>query len=303
MKTTINAKAKIEVKELLDEYVVSPLNKDLSTELSKISKEIESFNEKNTKDIISFSSSIDGKLVQLKDNLKTNDNEDDFDNIIDTINDSNKEINDNINDNIKNLSKLINDFQFAIEQLLLDHTETENITNSKNIELIKKINSKFSKYEKKLSTIEELSKKTLSSCKTPANEIKSQEYKLKDSNLDDFFSKKQNNYMKSITTSPIDQSQLISKMQEIETLIAENNNQIMEIINAKSFNVSDNCNTEQVQKVEKYTEENTTTINSLKKTDRSLIDQNYKKLFTVSLSFGIVNTIGLVVMILVFLLK
>ena len=89
MKTAINTQSQNEVKDLLNEYVVSPLNKDISTTLSEMSLEIKSLKESTKDDIDKISNSVNGNIsrlqYQLDKSFHFDDEEDVFENLSNTI--------------------------------------------------------------------------------------------------------------------------------------------------------------------------------------------------------------------------
>ena len=98
------------------------------------------------------------------------------------------------------------------------------------------------------------------------------------------------------------QSSLRDKLQEIENLITENNEGLTDNLNTQLQTVSDNY-TEQSTAICNYHEDAKTAINSMGSQQQSLIEQKYKTLFTESLSFGIVNALCVIAMIILFLIK
>lgn len=255
MKAAINTQSQNEVKDLLNEYVVSPLNTDISTTLSKMSTEIESLEEITKVNIGKISPSVNGNIRRLQTMLDLSfhfdDKEDVFENLSDTI-ESSQEI---ITEQFKALEELIKKLQSASD------TSTNEI------------------------------KSELSNLQTSfSNELSALSAQMKES------------YEQSEKHSTDIQGSLISKLQEIEALITKNNEGLTENINTKLQTVSDNY-TEQSTVICNYHKEAKTAINSMESQQQTFIEQKYKTLFAVSLSFGIINAVGLIAMIVLFLIK
>ncbi|MCR4717721.1 MAG: hypothetical protein K5656_11145 [Lachnospiraceae bacterium] len=91
MKNNINKQAQNEVKDLLNEYVVSPLNTDITESLRKMSEELESLEESTKSDLSKIAPSIIGNVSTVKGELDGS-----FENLSDIIEDNHKETVDRI---------------------------------------------------------------------------------------------------------------------------------------------------------------------------------------------------------------
>ena len=131
MKTAINTQSHNEVKDLLNEYVVSPLNTDISTTLSKMSMEIESLEESTKTNINKISPSVNGSISDLKRLLSSHfdDEEDVFENLSNTIEDSQNSISDKIDQSNEELSTTILEIGTVITQLKTDFEKFDNQIN------------------------------------------------------------------------------------------------------------------------------------------------------------------------------
>ena len=89
MKQTINTQSQNEVKDLLNEYVVSPINQDISATLLKMNTSIESLEtctKKNTDEFLAVNGRIDRLRKSLDNSFHFEDEEDAFEKIQDDIN-------------------------------------------------------------------------------------------------------------------------------------------------------------------------------------------------------------------------
>lgn len=100
MKTEINSQSQNEVKDLLNEYVVSPLNTDISAILNRIENEIEVLKEGTKSAFQEVSSSVNTNINRLKKQLDTSfhfsDEEDVFEKLSEAVEGSQSEIIDKI---------------------------------------------------------------------------------------------------------------------------------------------------------------------------------------------------------------
>ena len=170
MKTAINNQSHNEVKDLLNEYVVSPLNTDISTTLSKMSTAIDSLEGSTKADIGKISPSVNGNISRLQRLLDLSfhfdDEEDVFDNLSNVIEDSQQNITDKIDQSNKELSEIISGFETVITQLKNDFKEVDKRINN----TTKKTNQELkASISKQLSAIEELLKKLQSASDTSTN--------------------------------------------------------------------------------------------------------------------------------------
>lgn len=306
MKTAINNQSHNEVKDFLNEYVVSPLNTDISTTLSKMSTAIDSLEESTKADIGKISPSVNGNISRLQRLLDLSfhfdDEEDVFDNLSNVIEDSQQNITDKIDQSNKELSEIISGFETVITQLKNDFKEVDKRINN----TTKKTNQELkASISKQLSAIEELLKKLQTASDTSTNQIKSELSNTQTTItkiLSDLSEQIKDSFEQAEKQSSDIQSSLRDKLQEIENLITENNDGLTENLNTQFQTVSDNY-TEQSTAICNYHEDAKTTIDSMGSQQQSLIEQKYKALFAVSLSFGIVNTLGVIAMIVLFLIK
>lgn len=306
MKTAINTQSQNEVKDLLNEYVVSPLNTDISTTLSKMSKEIESLEESTKADIGKISPSVNDNISRLRRLLDLSfhfdEEEDAFENLSDKIENSQEIITDKIDQSNKELSDIISGIETVIAQLKTDFKEVDkriNDTTKKNNQELK------TSISKPLSTLEELFKEFQTASNSSTNQIKSELSNMQTSvtnKLSDLSKLIIESFKQAKKQSSDIQSSLTDKLQEIENLITENSDGLTENLNTQLQTVSDNY-TEQSTAISNYHEDAKTVINSMGSQQQSLIEQKYKTLFAVSLSFGIVNALGVIAMIVLFLIK
>lgn len=306
MKAAINTQSQNEVKNLLNEYVVSPLNTDISTTLSKMSTEIESLEGSTKADIGKISPSVNGNISRLQRMLDLSfhfdEEEDVFENLSDSIESSQEIVTEKIDKSQQELSDIFTGIETVLAQLKNDFQETDKQIN----DAIKKNKQELTaSISKQFRALEELIKKLQSASDTLTNEIK---FEL--SNLQTSFSNElsalsaqiKESYEQSEKHSTDIQGSLISKLQETEALITKNNEGLTENINTKLQTVFDNY-TEQSTVICNYHKETKTAINSMESQQQTFIEQKYKTLFAVSLSFGIINAVGLIAIIVLFLIK
>lgn len=306
MKAAINTQSQNEVKDLLNEYVVSPLNTDISTTLLKMSTEIESLKESTKADIGKISPSVNGNISRLQRMLDLSfhfdDEEDVFENLSDTIENSQEIITEKIDKSQKELSDIFTGIETVLAQLKTDFQEADKRTNDATKKNKQELTASISKQFKEL---EELIKKLQSASDTSTNKIKSELSNLKttfSNELSALSAQMKESYEQFEKHSADIQGSLVSKLQEIEALITKNNEGLTENINTKLQTVSDNY-TEQSTAICNYHEEAKIAINSMESQQQTFIEQKYKSLFAVSLSFGIANAVGLIAMIVLYLLK
>lgn len=128
MKQAINTQSQNEVKDLLNEYVVSPINRDVSETLSKMNTSIESLEactKKNTDDLVAVNGRIDRLRKSLDNSFHFEDEEDAFEKIQDEINkiidESQGIITKNIDDSRKEMTKKYDDSHKGITKKLDDN--------------------------------------------------------------------------------------------------------------------------------------------------------------------------------------
>ena len=306
MKTAINTQSQNELKDLLNEYVVSQLNADISTTLSKMSTEIESLEESTKADIGKVSTSINGNISRLQRLLDYsfhfNEEDDVFENLSDTIINSQESIIKKVGDSQKELSNIYDEIKTVLVQMEVDFKRFDNliscVAEKNKLELIGNIFIHFEKLEKLLKMFQ-------STSNASTNEIKSKlsNYQISiSSELSSLSTQIKESYEQSEKQLSDIHSSLTDKLQEIENLIIKNNDGLTENLNTQLQTISDNY-TEQSAAISKYREDNNTAINSIVSQQKSLIEQKYKTLLAVSLSFGIVNAVGFITIILLFLMR
>ena len=306
MKPAINTQSQNEVKDLLNEYVVSPLNTDISSTLSQIGKEIESLEESTKADIRKISPSINGNISRLKNLLDISFHFDDEKDVF-------KNISDALEDNQENIAKKIDNSQ----QKLVDiYTQIDII--------LTELKSDFENVYKRLNDVAENNKKEiltnalghfknlcelLDSLKA-TSEISTKEIKAVISDfqfsilneLNSLSTLLKESFKQSEKKSEDIQRSLFSELHEIEKLINEKYNELNAQINTTLQTVSTTLD-EQNTKLSNYHEEINTAIQIINFQQMASIEQKYKTLFAVSLSFGIANTIGLIMIIVLYFLK
>ena len=306
MKTAINTQSHNEIKDLLNEYIVSPLNMDISTTLLKMSTEIESLEENTKADISKISPSVNGNISRLQRLLDTSfhfdDDEDVFENLSDTIENSQEIITDKIAQSNMELTDTISDIETVVEQLKIAFNEADKQINDS----AKKNNQELkTSISKQFTTIEELLKTLQSASDSSTDQIKSEISNMQTTTakrISELSEQIKKAFEQAEKQSSDIQSSLTDKLQEIENLITENNDGLTENLNNQLQTVSDNY-TEQKTAMSNYHEDAKAAINSMESQQHSLIEQKYKALFAMSLSFGIVNAAGLIAMIVLFLIK
>ena len=128
----INMQSQNEVKELLNEYVVTPLNDDISKTLSDMKEKIESLDETVKCEIVKISPTVNGNLDRLKKLLDKSfhfdDDEDAFEKICD-------DITDDIDAIIKEVKSLEDSINYIVTKIhAIQNVYTEKFSNI-NIEL------------------------------------------------------------------------------------------------------------------------------------------------------------------------
>lgn len=306
MKTEINVQSHNEVKDLLNEYVVSPLNTDISMTLSKMSSEIESLEEITKSDIGKISPSVNGNISRLQRLLDFSfhfdDEEDVFENLIDKIEDSQKNITDEIDRSNKDLSYIISEIKTVITQLKTDFNKVDkriNDTTQKNNQELK------TSISNQLSKLEELSKRFQIAFDSSTNQIRSALSNMQitiTKELSDLSEQIKESFEQTEKQTSNIQNLLNNKLQETENLITENNERLTENLNIRLQTVLDNY-MKQSAAISNYHEDAKIAIDSMESQQQSLIEQKYKTLYAVSISFGIVNALGIIAMIILFLIK
>ncbi len=348
MKTEINNQSQNEVKDLLNEYVVSPLNTDISTSLSEISTEIESLKESTKVDIDKISQSVNGNISRLKEdvfeNIKNN-IDDAKDNILDEIEPLKSEIdnvNKSINNNASNLQKLLDlssDFankENAFEkicksiesnqtnitdkiELLEKNTKTDinNINHSidKNIERLQKILDYSFHFDDEEDVFENIKNSILSNREKCTSEILRTEDKLCNNILDIKTNFTESNKIlndlvkvnkNDIITNINEQIEMledemsnikdlmISRIQEIESNVKINNERLSDFAE-EIQHFSDEVANQNIA-INNCLKETKNTINAYELNQKKMCGKKEKKIFTISLAFGILNIVGFVAM-------
>lgn len=109
MKTAINTQSQNEVKDLLNEYVVSPLNTDISTTLSKMEREIEELESTIKSEIEKDFSSVNGRIGRLQGQLDKSFHFEDEEDVFEGIKESVEESQDSIEKKLAAIDRSIKD--------------------------------------------------------------------------------------------------------------------------------------------------------------------------------------------------
>lgn len=297
MKTAINTQSQNEVKDLLNEYVVSPLNTDISVTLSKMSAEIELLGETTKADINKVSSSINGNISRLQGLLDLSfhfdDEEDAFEKLNDKIEDSQKELSDIYTGIETIITKLKSNFEQADVRIIDAAEKNKQELLSSSLKHFKELDGAVKKAQTELEkSTKDIKDELLSFKSSTSNELVSLFTLTKESFEES--NKKSSGIIEKI-------QEIEKKIQEIENLINQNNG-LTEHINTTSQAISDTFK-EQRTIICGYHEESKTAINTIEAQQQTFMEERYKKLFTISLSFGILNTIGFITIIVLYLMK
>lgn len=305
MKTVISTQSQNEVKDLLNEYVVSPLNVNLSKTLSKIEQEVKSL-EETTKNKIGEISAVNGNISRLRDELDESfhfkDGEDAFEKINDAIKNSQEIIVKKIDDNQKALVDIYTQIDTILTEVKSDFKNTDkrinDVSENNKKEILTNVLGNFKKLCELLDSLKVTSDTSTQDIKTVIsdfqfsilNELNSLSTMLKES------------FEQSEKKSEDIQHSLFSELHEIEKQTNEKYYELNAQINTTLQTVSTTLD-EQNTKLSDYHEEINTAIQTINFQQMASIKQKYKTLFAVSLSFGIANTIGLIMIIVLYFLK
>lgn len=306
MKTAINMQSQNEVKDLLNEYVVSPLNTGISSTLSQMEKEIESLEESTKADISKIFPSINGKISRLQSLLDRSfhfdDEEDVFENISNALEDSQENIVKKIDDSQKSLVDTYTQINTILSQLKLDFENADERINdtfkNNKDELLLNASGYFNK-------LCELINNLRATHETSTNGIKDalSEYQYLTSDKINSLSALTKESFEQVDKKSTDiQHSLISELHEVEKILNEKRYGLTNQLDTTLQTVSTSFD-EQNSVLSSYHEETKAKIQTMDSQRKEAIEQKYKKLFAVSLSFGIANTIGVITMIVLYLLK
>ena len=274
MKTEIDKQSKNEVKDLLDEYVVSPLNGDISKKLSEMNKVVDSLKgeleDKLKESSAPLNSRIDNLKRQLDNSFHFAGGEDAFETVREAIDDSSKEIIKIVKDANKTLVEYF-------EQNEKSLSEIKEVSESNKKEMLSKSSSNFKALKGILQTsIEDIEKSRtnildeLSSLSILQTEAFKQSNELSDENKAD----------------------IITRLQDVEERINEQIKQLNEEIHIISEDLST-----QKSMISDYRQETAIKIQDMNTRQEETLNKNFKTLLAVSLAFGIINVIGIIAMI------
>lgn len=276
MKKAINPQSQNEVKDLLNEYVVSPLNNDISQTLVQMKDEIEQLGDSTNAELKKLSPIIQENIRRLQKLLDFSfhfENEEDaFENISDDIEDAKGEITKKISSCQAVQSQEIRKVYDILEQLKSNLAQYSRETNdaikgtnsailSQESEHFSKLNELISELATKTHNIQELLNTVLSSEQSISSHLHS---------IEDLVSGQLSEISKNATTSSRDLSKSLSEL--------------MTVINDHHENTT--------KSIDQYSSHQT-----------SLIEKKYKTLFTLLLSFGIVDTIGIITLLILYIIK
>ncbi len=253
MNTAINEQSQNEVKELLNEYVVSPLYADISESISKMGKDIETLDKTVKDEIGRSSSSVNGNISRLFNSLEShiNDDKEEFETVSNIIEDNHLQIIESLGANYKtqsdNFSKINDAFDQLKEKLKESREETGNSIKRSKEELLSGVSEITCRIQDLLLDMDMDSKDR-------ADEIRAE--------LDE------------------QRSFIEEKLQDLSALL-----------------------TDAFERSEKTT---VTVHNEFSETIAGVridVERKLKAIFIMVLSFGIVSTIGIIVLILIIILK
>lgn len=278
MITKISTQSKNEVEELLNNYVVSPLNDDISKVMSEIKNTIDDLEELTKKEIKEEFKSTNGRLREIRDNVK------DALDTLDKISNSQGDF----------LDEVKNRF-FAIQNELsvAQKQSNKDLENIKDV-ILQGISSQTTETSDQL--------RTLGTGIT--SEIKSnhadllQSFDIKTAEISTLFANMYENGENLVTQN---QQSIILELNRLADLVENGNENLQKRLDLIDQNLSTNYEKQHLA-VKQMSEQIGT---SLQTSEQRVIDKlAYKQqiLFILSLSFGIVNIIGIVVLLLLFLI-
>lgn len=294
MKTDINTQAQNEVKELLNQYVVSPLNTDITNRLSSLEHDIQELEKNTGEEIHKISPPIKGNIDLLRKGLDHR-----FSEIADDINESCEEIINRIDETEKALtgfSSLIenasNDIQSEItkskEKICGDIKKHE-----KSIQKI--ISEKFEAVDSKLNSSETVSSKGLQELRTTIADLP----QLIDSKTAESIAEINKNF-ESISHEA--QAAHLETIGECNKIIVSHYNELLNQIAKLEQTISSDFDDNDA-KFDKYKDETALAIDRSTSELQELTQKKYKTLFVMSLSFGIANFLGIILMLILYFIK
>lgn len=275
VKATIDKQSHNEVKELLNTYVVSPVNKDINDKLIEIKNSIEETQENTNKKISDIPTSINGCIDRsLKIHFEKE--EDLFEELSNTINDNNDNVNSNLNsviESIENNKTEISNSKTVFEGFI---KSSESNLSRKLEESVSKLNDLEKNIQEKLKGNWGLEEKLLTDIQeniTDKFNSINQDIKTNHSNINELISQ--------ISKSVGDSFQgLNSSVNELQVKISDTNNSLDSLLKGNQEKL--------LSELTAYKERS---------------NKNHKQIFAILLTFGIVNSIGIIAIILLLLLK
>ena len=266
MKTPISTQSQNEVKDLLTEYVVSPLNTDITGTLNNISRSIDSLEGATKTEIDNIKASINGRIGELQRKLDNSfhfdDNEDAFEQTVNEINNS--------------IDRILKEVPSLIEKA--SGKEKTAVTEAE-----KRIRDDIKKTEKTIQT-------SISENQGAVNS------RLKEAET---AAKKEIEEIKKITDAQTSHTEAAEKFSE---QIAGDYKEILTRIDKLEQTVSNGLDSSG-DAIAEYSDATISAINDSKSEIQVLTQKNYKTAFTISLALGITNFLGIISIIILYLVK
>lgn len=306
MKTAINMQSQNEVKDLLNEYVVSPLNTDISTTLSKMENEIEMLKENTYENIKKISPSVNGNISRLQSLLDMsfhfNDEEDAFEKINDEIKDSQASIANKFDDGQQALIESFKQIDTVLTQLKSDFVSASKQINDaaerQKEALLSDVSKDFKQLHQLFTNLETTFKTSAKEMKAGLSEVQV----LISDELGSISAQIKESFERSDKTSEENQSLTIAELHEVEKLLTKKIDGVLEQVNAIAQTIYTTFDEQNIT-FGSYHSETDTAIQALNSQQNESIERKYKTLFMSSLLFGIANSIGIIAMIALYLLK
>lgn len=294
MKKAINTQAQNEVKELLNEYVVSPLNEDITGTLTRIEREIESLKTITESELKKISPAVNGSISRLQKR-----EEERFGELSEAINDSN----DMFSEKIEDVQEVIDANNDSLsEKIVSVQREQANILSQIN-EALTRLLSELSKEQ---DIIDYWIKNSKNELETTADErfdrmyvISKEGFAAQKSSLKSGLHKLSEQLLEQ---SKKDHDEYIDKLCDLKKQSETKLDGLSKQSDEAYQNVS-NTLKEQETLLSSYYEKIDTIIQNATSQQKEITEQKYKRLFAISLSCGIVNTIGVIIIILLYLLR
>lgn len=297
MKTAINTQSQNEVKDLLNEYVVSPLNTDITLTLEKIQQEIEGLKITTTEEIGKVSPSVNGNINRLKQKLDTSfhfeDEEDAFESIKNEINENCEDINQNLNgmeNELTDISSLVkntpekvrSDIKIAEKNLHDDIEKNEKAVQMSLSDYFRIVDSKLEK-----------------SITVTDREI--EEIKIRAAEFTQLVNLKAAEAITALADQTKDFSQIVQTnhleiKKELNEIISNRYDDLLTRINELEQTITTDFNKSDVI-IAKYNDSTISAIDESKAEIKELTHKKYKTMSTISLLFGIANFLGIISMI------